>query len=70
MSANVMFVCFDVTNKVPTAQVASFVEINTIINMCVNILKPLMESLPGAVLLTEGPLAGEMGPEPDRDCWD
>lgn len=29
-----------------------------------------MPTLPGAVVLTEGPLAGEMGPEPDRDCWD
>lgn len=25
---------------------------------------------PGAGVLAEGPLAGEMGPEPDRDCWD
>lgn len=29
-----------------------------------------MPTLPGAAVLTEGPLAGEMGPEPDRDCWD
>lgn len=30
----------------------------------------LMTILPGAAVLAEGPLAGEMGPEPDRDCWD
>lgn len=30
----------------------------------------LMGSLPGAEVLAEGPLAGEMGPEPERDCWD
>lgn len=34
------------------------------------LLEPLMAALPGAVALAEGPLAGEMGPEPDRDCWD
>ena len=34
------------------------------------LLEELMGTLPGAVVLAEGPLAGEMGPEPDRDCWD
>lgn len=29
-----------------------------------------MASLPGVLALAEGPLAGEMGPEPDRDCCD
>lgn len=29
-----------------------------------------MGTLPGAEVLAEGPLAGEMGPEPERDCWD
>lgn len=29
-----------------------------------------MAALPDVEVLAEGPLAGEMGPEPDRDCWD
>lgn len=28
------------------------------------------ETLPGAVVLAGGPLAGEIGPEPERDGWD
>lgn len=32
------------------------------------VLSALMGTLPGAEVLAEGPLAGEMGPE--RDCWD
>lgn len=32
--------------------------------------RALMGTLPGAEVLAEGPLAGEMGPEPERDCWD
>lgn len=29
-----------------------------------------MAALPDEEVLAGGPLAGEMGPEPDRDCWD
>lgn len=29
-----------------------------------------LAALPAAEVLAGGPLAGEMGPEPDRDCWD
>lgn len=30
----------------------------------------LMATLPCTEVLAGGPLAGEMGPDPDRDCWD
>lgn len=70
-SVIVLFVFGDISIKLSCYKLHLPSELNLIIKIHAHILlEALMASLPGAVVLAEGPLAGEMGPEPDRDCWD